>query len=79
MGLVGMLLAALIIGFLVMTNTSLFSQEGAATESNMDSSIDQAEVMEIDTASPSNTLDSVEQRVDELLQSSEDKYRDLDQ
>jgi len=69
-----MLLAALIIGFLVMTQMSPVDEEDITVEAAHDA----PEGLRVDTSKPVKTLESVEQRVEGLLQSSEDKYRDLD-
>jgi hypothetical protein len=74
MGVVGMLFVALIIGFLVMTNMSSLKESDSASELPKD----HPEHLQIDAKQPANTLESVESRVDNLLQSSEDKYRDFD-
>ncbi|WP_439106106.1 hypothetical protein [Congregibacter sp.] len=74
MGIVGVLLAALIIGFLVMTNMSS-TGDGVSSEPTSDSEAP----MQIDTDKPANAVESLENRANSLLQSSEDKYRDLDQ
>ncbi|WOJ97004.1 hypothetical protein R0137_00180 [Congregibacter brevis] len=75
MGIIGVLLAALIVGFLVMSNIS--SSPGEQTFGESQQEPDAALQLEMDK--PANAIDSVQQRADSLLQSSEDKYRELDQ
>lgn len=74
MGVVGMLLVALVIGFLVMTNISSITPDELTPEASRDS----RSPVEIDKNAPTTALDSVEGRVEQLLENSEDKYRDFD-
>ncbi|MFK8042502.1 hypothetical protein [Congregibacter sp.] len=74
MGIIGVLLAALIVGFLVMSNMSSSPEEQTLGESQQKPDT----TLQLETDKPENAIDSVRQRADSLLQSSEDKYRELD-
>ena len=74
MGIVGILLAALIVGFLVMTNMSAPPSEEARVDSLSGSKASR----QIEGNTPRNTIDAVQQQADSLLKKSEDKYRELD-